>query len=163
LLLDVLVDESEPSLSLLDALAARVRRLDRATADALIRLALVGRPIEPSTVGLERDLDGLVYRCGEHVELRHALLADALPKLRDEDGVRRLHADLGAALTGVEAARHFLLADEPAQALGVARRELDSAADATARADLALVLAVAADRAGTPDNSAWLDAAAALV
>jgi DNA-binding CsgD family transcriptional regulator len=63
----------------------------------------------------------------------------------------------------VEAARHFLLADEPALALGVARRELEVAADATARADLALVLAIAADRAGTPESSAWLDAASALV
>jgi DNA-binding CsgD family transcriptional regulator len=163
LLLDVLVDDSEPSLTLLDALAARVDRLDGPTADALVRLALVGRPIEPSTVGLEYELEGLVRRCGELVELRHALLAEALLKLRDEPGLRQLHADLGAALTGAEAARHFLLADEPVNALAVAQRELDIATDATARADLALLVAVAAESSGAADSSAWLDAASALV
>ncbi|HEX2384254.1 MAG TPA: LuxR C-terminal-related transcriptional regulator [Acidimicrobiales bacterium] len=163
LLLDVLVDEREPSLTLLDALAARVERLDGSTVDALIRLALVGRPIEPSTVGLKCELEGLVRRCGELVELRHALLAEALLKLRCEHHLRRAHADLGAALTGVEAARHFLLADEPLRALAVAREELHTAPEATVRADLALLVAVAADRAGVADSAAWLDAASALV
>ncbi len=163
LLLDVLVDECEPSLTLLDAIAARVQRLDGDTEDALIRLALVGRPIEPSTVGLDVELEGLVRRCGLVVEFRHALLAEALLKQRDESRLRRLHADLGVALNGVEAARHFLLADEPAQALAVARRDLDNAPDATAHAELALLVAIAADRAGEADSSAWLEAASALV
>jgi DNA-binding CsgD family transcriptional regulator len=159
----VLVDDSEPSLTLLDALTARVERLDRPTADALVRLALVGRPIAPSIVGLEHELEGLVRPCGELVELRHALLAEALVKLRDEPDLRRLHADLGAALTGAEAARHFLLADEPVPALAAARRELHITTDPTARAELALLVAVAADRSGVADSCAWLSAASALV
>jgi DNA-binding CsgD family transcriptional regulator len=163
LLLDVLVDESEPSLTLLDALTARVERLDATTADALVRLALVGRPIEPSIIGLDRELEGLVRRCDDLVELRHALLAEALIKLRDEPGLARLHADLGAALIGTEAARHYLLAGEPALALAVARHELDAAPDATERADFALLVAVAAEGAGVGDGSAWLEAASALV
>jgi DNA-binding CsgD family transcriptional regulator len=163
LLLDVLVDDREPSLTLLDALASRVERLDSLTADALVRLALVGRPIEPSTVGLAHELEGLVRRRGELVELRHALLAEALLTLRDEPELRRLHADLGAALTDVEAARHFLLAEEPVRALAVARRELDIATDPTTRAELALLVATASDKCGASDSSAWLDAASALV
>jgi len=163
LLLVVLVDDSEPSPTLLDALAARFERLDESTADALIRLALVGRPIAPSTIGLRNELEGLVRRCGELVELRHALLADALLKLCEEPRLRRLHADLGASLTGVEAARHFLLADEPVRALAVARLELDTATDATARADLAMLVAVAGDSVGASDSAAWLQAASALI
>jgi DNA-binding CsgD family transcriptional regulator len=163
LLLDVLVDDSEPSLTLLDALASRVERLDRPTADALVRLALVGRPIEPSTIGLQHELEGLVRRFDELVELRHALLAEALLTLRDESELQRLHADLGAALTGVEAARHFLLAEDPGRALAVARRELDIATDPTTRAELALLVAMASDDCGASDSSAWLDAASALV
>jgi DNA-binding CsgD family transcriptional regulator len=163
LLLDVLVDNTEPSLTLHDALAARVERLDEATGDALIRLALVGRPIEPSTIGLRPEFEDLVHRFGLLVELRHALLAETLLKLRDETRLRELHAELGWALTGAEAARHFLLADEPVEALAVARRDLDVAPDVTARAELALLVAIAADRAGCPDASAWLQAASALV
>jgi len=163
LLLDVLVDDSEPSPTLLDALASRVERLDESTADALIRLALVARPITPSKIGLRHELEGLVRRCDERVELRHALLGEALLKLCEETRLRRLHADLGASLTGVEAARHYLLANEPVRALAVARLELAAATDPTARADLALLVAVAADGVGAPDSAAWLHAASALV
>lgn len=163
LLLDLLVDECESSPTLLAALVARVERLGRSTADALTRLALVGRPIEPDRVGLDGDVAGLVRRLGSLVELRHALLAEALIELGDESRLRVLHAELAAELAGAEAARHFLLADQPARALSAARRALDTAADTAACAEVALLVAVAADRAGVGDCRLWLDAASALV
>jgi DNA-binding CsgD family transcriptional regulator len=162
LLLELLVDKTESSLTLLDALTARIERLDEATGDALVRLALVGRPIEPSIIGLQPELEDLVRRIGLLVELRHALLAETLVKVRDEARLRELHAELGAALTGAEAARHFLLADEPLRALAVARDGLDGTPDVTARAELALLVAIASDRSGREDTSAWLEAASAL-
>jgi DNA-binding CsgD family transcriptional regulator len=91
------------------------------------------------------------------------LLAEAILTLQDAAELRRLHADLGAALTDVEAARHFLLADEPVRALAVARAELEAATDPTTRAELALLVAMASDSCGASDCSAWLDAASALV
>src|SRR5262249_21393658 len=42
-------------------------------------------------------------------------------------------------------------------------RDLDAAPDVTARAELALLVAIAADRVGHADTSAWLQAASALI
>jgi DNA-binding CsgD family transcriptional regulator len=163
LLLELLVQDQQPSPTLIDALSARLAHLDTRTRDALAELALVGRPIDRALLGLEGDASGLVEHRDGFVQFRHALIADAALATRGADEQRRLHEHLGTVLAGPEAIRHLLAAGESERALVAARDAATTGADAGERADLAFLAAYASEAVGANDPRVWLDAAAALV
>src|SRR5262249_51326975 len=141
LLLELLVQDQQPSATLIEALSARLAQLDARTRDALAELALVGRPIDPALLGLDGDASGLVEQLDGHVQFRHALVADAALATRSVQEQRVLHAHLGSVLSGPEAIRHLLAAGDSARALANARDAAAAVTDAGERADLAFLAA----------------------
>jgi DNA-binding CsgD family transcriptional regulator len=153
LLLRELAMTGEPSASLRLALAARLRGLDAVGREAFGVLALAGRPVNPDSLG-EAGVKSLLaadlaMQAPAGIEVRHALLAELAIEQMSPDEQRARHAHIARNVEDDgEAARHFALAGEPADAFVAAMR----AAQATTRpAERASHLAVAASCAAGPE------------
>jgi DNA-binding CsgD family transcriptional regulator len=112
-------------------------------------LAVIDHPIARSQVGPQLDgpiKHGLAIERGASVEIRHALIGEAI---RDNLGpVARRHAhELAARLVSdqVEAARHLAAANLPEEARQVAFNALEAATDPLERAALLALIAENAD------------------
>ena len=143
--------EASPSLRL--ALAARLRGLDDAAAEAFALLALAGRPVDAAALGEEAVralLDAnLAVVTGDRVEVRHALLAEVAVADLETDRRRALHARIARAVRDPgESARHHALAGEPRKAFAAAMRAVERT---TRPGEQAAHLAVAATCASGPE------------
>jgi DNA-binding CsgD family transcriptional regulator len=164
LLAEELAAHGEVSASTRLALGARLDGLGAGPRRVLGLLALAGRPLDEKMLGADADglvAGGLVRRLGSAVEIRHALLAEAVV---DELGVgerRRLHSELARTLSDAgEAARHHGAAGENEAAV---ERALAAAEAAERPGEVAAHLAVAAANSrGESADALRLRAARAL-
>ena len=116
-------------------------------------LAVVGRPIPASRFSAATELlrSGLVRRREEALEIRHALLAEAIGASLDPDELRAVHAAAAEATDDVaERARHLLAAGRADAAAEVARAGLaaepDRLLEGVLRATLAKATGALSDR-----------------
>jgi DNA-binding CsgD family transcriptional regulator len=162
LLIRELATGSSVSPTLVEALEARLSRLDQPTIDVLSKLALFGRPAPAHVVGWCDGSDdvGLLVRDDGLVNFSHALISESLVGLLDVNTRTRLHAELAERCADEDAAHHHLLAGDRARAAAVAIRAAESA-DAGTRAAL---LALAVEALGcAAEDELRLRACAALI
>ena len=165
LLIEQLVAGDAVSPTLRDAVRTRVAALPAVTIEQLAVLALHGRPLPRELVAVAGAADAasagaLVIEGTEGVSLAHALLADAVVELIDDDVRRRIHARLAEVCDDADGARHLLAAGDH---VGAAERA-ERAAETSTTAAAAQLLALAVDARGdTADVRLRLDAAAALI
>src|SRR5215831_402902 len=145
-----------------DLVLLRLRRLPRATRDAL---AVVAATARPSTAGLDLDalapaeVAGIVrVRPGGRTEFTHPLFGSALYSSLPEASRRRLHRDLAErAASPEERARHLALAaGGPDEATATALDEAAAAAAARGAADVAVELKELARNLTPPQDTATL-------
>ncbi len=145
-----------------DLALLRLKRLPRATRDALARVAAMARPS-----AADLDLDALApaevagiirVHPGGRAEFSHPLFASALYSSLPEAGRRRLHRDLAErAASPEERARHLALAaDGPDEATAAALDEAAAAAAAHGAADVAVELTELARNLTPPRDTATL-------
>ena len=162
-LLEQLAESGEAGMSLRLSVAASLRSLSPAGREAIAALALLGRPAEPSLLGLgtaEILAAGLATGEGE-VVIRHALLAEATVETLPDEERQRIHARLAAALDDPgEAARHHAAAGERGLAHERALLALERASTPGERAAHLEVAAANAD--GATAAALRVRAAAAL-
>jgi DNA-binding NarL/FixJ family response regulator len=165
LLLRELVADDRISPSLAASLRARLRRISPSGRCALCRLALLGRPAGAHLLGpgaRELTKAGLAVPIDGVVELRHALLGEAVLEDLSEPERRRLHAALAKKLeTPGEAARHYLAAGDRPRAYASALEAVEQADRPGDRARHLAVAAACLD--GTEANPVRLQAADALI
>jgi DNA-binding CsgD family transcriptional regulator len=149
LLLQELAATGDPSPSLKLSFAARLRSLSADAREAAGLLALAQRPLPASVLGGgqgELVASGIAFQRGRSVELRHALLGDAMVGQLDDADARDLHSKLAARLRDPgESARHHLEAGERDVALAKARRAAAAATSVRERAEHLRIAALSAD------------------
>lgn len=164
LLLTEIAARGEPSLALAHSIHAGLDHLSTAGRETLELLALIDRPLDRRRLGVamaEPGLAGFLIERRGQVEIRHALIAEAI---RDDlDSVRRRAIHRRAAdLTSdpAEVAGHLAQAGLPERAAATASAALTTATDPTVRARLLVLIAEATG----PDGglAPRLSAAAAL-
>jgi DNA-binding CsgD family transcriptional regulator len=166
LLLEQLVSGDAVSPTLRHAVRSRVAALPSLTVEQLATVALHGRPV-PRDVLVDAGAGevlhagaALVREHADGVTLAHALLADAVVDLVDDDTKQAIHMRLARVCADADAARHLLAAGQYAAAADVAERAAVGAPPAVA----AQLLALAVEARG-PEAPVRLrlDAAAALL
>jgi DNA-binding CsgD family transcriptional regulator len=166
LLVSELAESGEPSPSLRRALEARLRRLDDAGREAFALLALAARPLPVDLLGRVGTKSVVAAHLADAtaqglVVIRHALLGEIAVDGLAEEEVRRLHGHLAGLLADdAEAARHYLLAGQRADAHAAALRAAAAADRPGERASHLAVAALCAD--GADANQLRLKAAWAL-
>lgn len=164
LLLEELATRGEPSLVLARSIQAGLDGLSEAGRDVLQLLAVVGRPVDAPLFGDASDEPrraGLLLERDGQLEIRHALIAEAIRGELDATTRRALHERAARLVSDpVETARHQSLAGLPALAAVTATQALASTLDPNARAQLLVLMAEAAEPPG--DATARLAAAGAL-
>jgi DNA-binding CsgD family transcriptional regulator/tetratricopeptide (TPR) repeat protein len=164
LLLEELSASGEPTESLELALAARLRSLAPESRAALGLLAVLGRPLDATTLPDAAALvpTGLINVVDGSIAFRHPLLAEVVAGRLGDDERRLLHARAARLVRhSGEAARHHAAAGESELAH---QRALEAADAAERPGELAAHLAVAAACAdGAEADELRLRAAALLV
>lgn len=162
-LLGQLAATGEASVSLRLAVAARLRALSEAGRDAIVALALLGRPAAPQLLGpgAGEIVDAALATANGEVAIRHALLAEATTEALTDSERRTVHSRLAAALEDAgEAARHHAAAGERELAR---EKALLAAGRASTPGERAAHLAVAAGNAeAEEEESLCVLAASAL-
>jgi DNA-binding CsgD family transcriptional regulator len=153
LLLEELGAAGEPSETLKLSLTARLHQLSPRAREAMARLAVAGRPLDPEIVGTgARELEEaeLAIRRNGRLETRHALLAETMEDELDEDERRRAHSYLAKRTKDDgAAARHHAAAGEGKRAY---EKALRAAATARQPGERASHLALAAEFAPADDT-----------
>jgi DNA-binding CsgD family transcriptional regulator len=162
-LLEQLAESGEAGTSLRLSVAASLRALSPAGRVAIVALALLGRPAEPSLLGpgAAEILSAGLATGKDEVAIRHALLAEATAETLTDEERRRSHARLAAVLDDPgEAARHHAAAGERALAH---EQALLALASASTPGERAAHLEIAAENAdGAAAAALRVRAAAAL-
>lgn len=141
----------------------RRRRLSPQAQAALDLLAVAGRPLAANAVPGMDDVEqaGLAVRVGDLVDIRHALLAEAIRGDLDPGARVAAHAAAAALVEDqAERARHLLAAGDRDAAHAVAHAALETTADPRTRA---ILLATAAQSSGEESSGMRVTAAGQLL
>jgi len=145
-----------------DLVLLRLRRLPRATRDALAVVAAMARPtvaeVDLAALAPAERAGIVTVRSGDRAEFTHPLFASALYSSLPEADRRRLHRELaGRVASTEERARHLALAAAgPDEATAAALEEAAAAAAARGAADVAVELTELACRLTPPRDTAIL-------
>ena len=135
--LHLLESTAGPDPTLRARVSTAMAQLSSASRDALVRLALLGRPAGADLLGdgvaplIEWDL---VRTDGDAVELRHDLIGQEVLRTSPPEDQQRHRVDLATRLPAAEAARHHAAVGDVAAARGAALRAAHDAASPFERA-----------------------------
>jgi DNA-binding CsgD family transcriptional regulator len=148
LLLEELAHRGGASPTLARAIVARLGDLGPESRRAAERLAVAGRPLPMAAIGVGVEgmvAGGLATTRDGAIELRHALVAEAIVDGMTPEARRATHADLASMLEDpAEIARHLAAAGRGQEAAAIALAAVTAAADARTAANL-LVIAATSD------------------
>ena len=166
LLLQQLVNGDAVSPTLVHAVRSRVTALPSVTIEQLAVVALHGRPLPRHLLAAAGAADvleagtALVREDTDGIGLAHALLADVVVDLVDDDTRQAIHTRLAEVCDAADAARHLLAAGQREAAADQAERAARTASPAEAAQLLALAVEARGHDAAVRLR---LDAAAALI
>lgn len=164
LMLEEMAAHGKPSTVLLRSITSGFERLSKGGRAAVELVAMIDRPVDRRLLGdaiAEPLRIGVVVERSGQVEIRHALVAEAIRAGLDDARRRTIHEEIATVVVEAsEVARHLLLAGLPAQAAAVASARLATTHDLVTRARLLEIIAEATGPEGglTPR----LEAGAAL-
>lgn len=148
LLLEQLAAHGSPSRVLAESIRAGLDQLSTDGRRVVEALAVADRPIDRDRFGtaIEEPLrSGFVVEQRGHVDLRHALVAEAVRGSLAGDALARVHERVADLVTEpAEAARHLALAGLRSRAVATATAALATALDPITSAALQVVVAEAA-------------------
>lgn len=165
LLLAELAVDAEPSPTATRALQARLVDLPPRAREAMARLAVAGRPVPPAVIDPGADelvASGLAHVRKGHVEVHHALLAEAVVAGLDPEALAAHQREVAPRLPAAEGSRLLRQVGDRAAARQLALAAVEQAETDRDRAE-ALRVAIDCAPAGEVDLANRLRAAEVLV